>query len=387
MDRRQFIGSVSKAGGGLLLASHFPGVINALSSDKQNTKLGIALVGLGGYAANQLAPALLETKYCYLAGIVTGTPEKEQEWSKKYNIPANNIYNYKNFDSIAKNKSIDIVYVVLPNSMHAEYTIRAARAGKHVISEKPMATSVEDCKKMIDACNMAGKKLSVGYRLYFDPFNRKMMELGQFQKFGKLLQISAGFAFNLRDPHAWRINKKLAGGGPLMDLGIYCLEGTIYTSGELPTQVTAKNTTKNKDFFKEVEGSLEWEMQFPSGLTSKCKTSYEDSYNYLNARAQEGTFRLTPAYNYGGIKGETPEGPMDLPRVNQQALQMDNFAMSIKEDRPSIVPGELGLRDVYIMEKIYEAAQTGKAVTLKNMPDYLYQYKPLARVNTSSIIG
>ena len=387
MDRRQFIGSVSKAGGGLLLASHFPGIINALNSDKQNGKLGVALVGLGGYATSELAPALLETKNCYLAGIVTGTPAKEQVWAKKYNISAKNIYNYNNFDSIAKNKSIDIVYVVLPNSMHAEYTIRAARAGKHVISEKPMATSVEDCKNMIEACSKAEKKLSIGYRLYFEPFNRKMMELGQLEQYGKLLQISAGHAYNADNPNVWRMNKKLAGGGPLMDLGIYCLEGALYTAGELPTYVTAKNTTKNKDFFKEVEGTLEWEMQFPSGLISKCKTSYEDKYNYLNARAQKGNFRLTPAYTYGGLKGETPEGPMDLPHVNQQALQMDNFAQCIKENKPSIVPGEMGLRDVYIMEKIYEASETGKTVTLKNVPDYLYKFKPLALVNTSSIIG
>ncbi len=371
MKRRQFLGSLIATGGGLAIASSLPSILNAASVQKGKGKLGVALVGLGNYSAGQLAPALQQTEHCYLAGIVTGTPEKEKQWAEKYNIPLSNIYNYNNFDSIANNKDIDIVYVVLPNSMHAEYTIRAALAGKHVICEKPMANNVEDCQKMIDACNKAGKKLSIGYRLYFDPFHKKMMELGQQQVYGKLTQLSSGFAFVLRDPKAWRINKDLAGGGPLVDLGIYSIEGSIYTAGELPVSITAKNTTNNTDFFKQVEGSLEWEMTFPSGYSSKCFTSYEDRANYLKAEAEKGTFELSSAFSYGGIQGKTPEGPMNLVAVNQQALQMDDFALCIKQDKATIVPGELGMRDVYLIEKIYEAAETGRPVMLHDMPQFL----------------
>ena len=373
MKRRQFLGNLVKAGGGLVIASSFTSVFASIKSSKPEGKLGVALVGLGSYSAGQLAPALLQTQYCYLAGIVTGTPAKEQQWAQKYNIPQTSIYNYQNFDSILTNKDIDIVYVVLPNSMHAEYTIRAAQAGKHVICEKPMANSVEDCQKMINACNKAGKKLSIGYRLYFDPFHKKMMELGQHQAYGKLNQLTSGFAFYMRNPNAWRINKELAGGGPLVDLGIYSIEGSIYTAGELPVKITAKNTTKNNDFFKQVEGSLEWEMQFPSGYSSKCITSYEDNGNYLKAEAEKGTFELSSAFSYGGIQGKTPEGSMSLKAVNQQALQMDDFAQCIKQDKATIVPGELGMRDVYLIRKIYEAAETGKPVLLKDMPQYLYK--------------
>ena len=121
-----------------------------------NKKLGVALVGLGTYAAGQLAPALQQTVHCYLAGIVTGTPSKAAAWKEKYNIPDKNIYSYDNFDTIKDNPDIDIVYVVLPNSMHAAYTIRAAQAGKHVICEKPMALTVADCDAMIAACKKAG---------------------------------------------------------------------------------------------------------------------------------------------------------------------------------------------------------------------------------------
>jgi predicted dehydrogenase len=373
MKRRQFLGSIIATGGGLIMASSFPTILNAATVQKGKGKLGIALVGLGNYSAGQLAPALLQTEHCYLAGIVTGTPEKEQDWAKKYNIPLGNIYNYRNFDSIANNKDIDIVYVVLPNSMHAEYTIRAAQAGKHVICEKPMANNEEDCKKMISACKQAGKKLSIGYRVYFDPFHNKMMKLGQRQMYGKLTHLSSGFAFYIKNPNVWRMNKELAGGGPLVDLGIYSIEGSIYTSGELPVSITAKNITKNKDFFKQVEGSLEWEMLFPSGYSSKCYTSYEDDANYLKAEAEKGTFELSPAFSYDGIQGKTPEGSMNLIAVNQQALQMDDFALCVKQDRATKVPGELGMRDVYIIRKIYEAAETGKPVTLKDMPQYLYK--------------
>lgn len=373
MKRRQFLGNIIKVGGGVIIASNFSSVFASIKSSRADGKLGVALVGLGRYSSGQLAPALQQTKHCYLAGIVTGTPGKEQDWAKRYNIPAGNIYNYKNFDTIASNKDIDIVYVVLPNSMHAEYVIRAAQAGKHVICEKPMANSVEECQMMINACSQAGKKLSIGYRLYFDPFHRKMMELGQHQVYGKINQMTSGFSFMMRDPNEWRINKKLSGGGPLVDLGVYSVEGSIYTAGELPVKVTARNTTKNKDFFKEVEGSMEFELTFPSGYTSKCTTSYENFANSLKIEAEKGSFELFSAFSYGGIQGKTPEGPMNLKPVNQQALQMDAFAQSVLENKPSIVPGELGMRDVFIIRKIYEAMETGKAVSLQGIPSYNYK--------------
>ena len=373
MKRRKFISRTLYAGGGMFVSSLMSFSEYHIGSSGQNKKLGVALVGLGSYSSGQLAPALRETQHCYLAGIVTGTPSKENVWAGKYNIPGKNIYNYHNFDKIAGNKDIDIVYVVLPNNMHAEYTIRAAEAGKHVICEKPMAISSEECRNMIAACNKAGKKLSIGYRLHFDPYHLKMMELGQHKVYGKLNDITGGHAFVLRDPNAWRLDKKMAGGGPLMDLGIYSVQSSIYISGELPVQISARNTTKDRDFFKDIEGSLEWEMQFPSGLRVHRKTSYEERYNYIKVEAEKGIFELNPAYSYGGLKGKTPDGPLQFPEVNQQALQMDAFALAVKQDKQSIVPGEMGLRDLTIMEKIYEAADTGKSVTLKDLTRILHK--------------
>lgn len=329
-------------------------------------KLGIALVGLGNYANGQLAPALQETEKCYLAGIVTRTPSKAEEWKKKYNIPDKNIYNYENYDEIADNPDIDIIYVVLPNSMHPEYTIRAAKAGKHVISEKPMATSVEDCQRMIDACKENNVKLSIGYRLHFEPHNQRVMELGQQQVFGKVNSVSGANSFVINDPSRWRLDKELAGGGPLMDVGIYVVQGACYTLGEDPVAVTAEFGKVTKpELFDEVEQSIQWKMEFPSGVVAECSTSYAENASFLRGEAENGWWELSPAYGYSGIKGETSEGPMDYPQVNQQARQMDAFADCIINNKESRVPGEMGLRDVRIMMAIYEAAEKGKRISLK----------------------
>lgn len=327
-------------------------------------KLGIALVGLGRYATGQLAPALQETKLCKLSGIVTGTPRKEKIWAQKYGIPEKNIYNYQTYDQIADNEDIDIIYVVLPNNMHAEYTVRAAEAGKHVISEKPMATSVEDCQRMIDACNKADRKLSIGYRLHFEPHNEELMRLGRNEVFGPVQKISGAHSFPLNDPTAWRRDKEMAGGGPLMDVGIYVVQASVYTLGKLPTSVKAWDVTQNPESFTDVEGTIKWDLHFPDEVVAHGRSSYEEGANNFRMEATDGWAELQPAYSYGGIQGMTSEGAMDFPEVNQQALQMDDFARCIMEDEPSIVPGEMGKRDMIIIEGIYESAETKSEVPL-----------------------
>lgn len=370
MKRRPFIKQLLTISGGTLLASQLP-LLYGFNKSTGGKKLGVALVGLGNYSRGQLGPSLLETEHCYLAGIVTGTKEKEAIWAKKYNIKKENIYNYNNFDSIAKNNEIDIVYVVLPNSMHAEYTIRAAKAGKHVICEKPMATSAEDCKKMIAASKKAGKKLSIGYRLHYDPFNDQMIRLGQSRKYGKM-NMESTFSFKMGNLNQWRAKKEFAGGGPIMDLGVYCIQGCIYTFGETPTSVWAKNTTKNPDDWSEIEGSIEWELTFPSGK-AYCTTSYENDYvDFLVANTDKGELKLEPAFVYGGLKGTTPDGPMTVKPINQQAAQMDAFALDVLNNTPSLVPGEMGLRDCFIIDKIHESiANGGKKVSLEGIPEIL----------------
>ena len=340
---------------------------NQRSTSKK--KMGIALVGLGGYSKDQLAPALQETQNCYLAGIVTGTPSKAEAWKKKYSIPDKNIYNYQNFDEIADNPDIDIIYIVLPNSMHPEYTMRAAKAKKHVICEKPMATTAADAQRMLEACRENNVKLAIGYRLHFEPFNKRVMELGQQQVFGNVQSIEARNSQDMTDgsPDVWRLDKELSGGGPLMDVGIYCVQGACYTLGKTPVAVTATfGEITHPAYFKNgVEQSISWKMEFDDGVVASCSSSYAENENMLAGKAENGWWRVNPAYAYEGKKGETSEGKMEYPNVYEQVHQMDSQAQSFRNNQESITPGEMGLRDMKILEAIYESARNnGKRVAI-----------------------
>jgi predicted dehydrogenase len=359
-NRRKFIRSASYGAAALALAP----ALNALGScapDQQKKKLGIALVGLGGYSTGQLGPALQQTRNCYLAGVVTGTPEKAESWSAKYNIPKENIYNYSNFDDIANNKAIDIVYVVLPVSMHKDFTIRAAKAGKHVICEKPMALNAADCSEMIDACKKAKRMLSIGYRLHFEPHNIEVMRLGQKQVFGKLTAIDSGNGFSWgRGADSWRLKKAMSGGGALMDMGIYAIQAARYTTGKEPLYVTATEEKSNLQLFKEVDDTIRWQLEFPQELIAKGMSSYSQNISFLKVNAENGSFGLSPAYGYGGIAGTTSKGPMDFPQINQQAAQMDDFAQCVQLGKQTRVPGEEGLRDMKVIDAIYRSIASGK---------------------------
>ncbi|GAA4738492.1 Gfo/Idh/MocA family protein [Flavisolibacter ginsenosidimutans] len=327
-------------------------------------KLGIALVGLGSYSEGQLAPALQQTKHCYLAGIVTGSSDKAAQWKTKYNLPANACYTYETFDRIKEDSNVDIVYVVLPNALHAEYVVRAAQAGKHVICEKPMAVTVEECDRMIAACKEAGKMLSVGYRLHFEPHNKEAMRIGQQKVFGDVKWIEA--EHGLSEATGWRLKKALAGGGPLMDVGIYCVQAARYLTGLEPVAVTAQEGFKHHpEKFNGIEESITWQMEMPDGIVAKCTSSYSEKQNRLLVEAERGWLELSPAYSYAGIEGRTAEGKMDFAQVNQQALQMDDFALCVKEGKPSPVSGEEGRQDVKILQAIYRAMHTGERAVIE----------------------
>lgn len=363
-SRRKFLKTLTIGVGGVVLTSPLISEAAAGIPQEQSEKMGIALVGLGRYSTNQLAPALQETENCRLAGIVTGSPAKAEAWKKKYNIPDKNIYNYDNFDEIVNNDDIDIVYVVLPIALHAEFTIRAAEAKKHVICEKPMATTAEEAQRMVDACNANGVKLAIGYRLHFEPFNQRVMELGQNEIFGKVKGIKAADSSDMTGDSldVWRLDRERAGGGPLMDLGIYCVQGAVYTMGKKPIAVRAEfGEVTHPAYFRDVEQSVKWEMEFEGGVVAECETSYADpeEKKLLSAEAENGWWKLDPAYSYEGKKGETSEGKMDFPNVYEQVRQMDSQAESFRKNQESIVPGEMGVRDMKIIMAIYESARNG----------------------------
>ncbi|EMI18387.1 oxidoreductase domain-containing protein [Rhodopirellula maiorica SM1] len=355
LSRRTMLGSTAA-----LTASTLLSQANARAADEKTT-VNFALVGLGSLSTNQIAPALQKTKHAKLAGIVTGTPEKEKIWADKYSIKPENIYNYENFDKIAANDNIDVVYIVLPNGMHKEFTVRGANAGKHVLCEKPMANSSADCREMIAACKQNNRKLAVGYRCQFEPHHLYCRETVQSGKYGPLHAIEAGFGFKIGDPNQWRLKADLAGGGALMDVGIYALQACRFLTGEEPVAVTAQETKMNPKKFAEVDETITWTMTMPSGVNCYCSTSYAfNGINRFNAYGQSGWLGLDPAYSYKGIKGESKDGPIQFDQIDQFAAEMDAFAKCILEDRQSSVSGEEGLRDLLAIEAIYESIQSGK---------------------------
>lgn len=335
--------------------------LEPLPSMKQ---LGVALVGLGEYSKTQLAPALLQTKFCKLSGLITDDPTDTQEWKNRYKIPDNNIYSYDDFDNISSNADIDIVYVTVPNALHKECVIRAAKAGKHVICEKPMAITIEECDEMIAACSKAGKLLGIGYRLHYEPHNRHAAKTGQEEIFGPLTYIHTQHGRAGID--GWRLDKKMAGGGPLMDLGVYCIQAARYVTGDEPVAVQVMEQRGHDPHNPDsVETFLAWEMQMPGGLVVKAETSYENEMDLLNIKGEHGWLELSPAFAYNGINGKSATGFLHLPEVNQQALMLDDFALSVLNNKPASLPGELGRQDVKIIRAIYESMRSGKRVDIQ----------------------
>ncbi len=361
INRRKFISRTAAGIAGLTLSQHaFAGII----IPQRKEKLGVALVGLGYYSTDLLAPALQLTRHCSLVGIVTGTPSKAEKWKQTYNIPDKNIYNYQNFDSIANNPDIDVIYIVLPPSMHAEYSIRAAKAGKHVWCEKPMAPSVAECKNMIDACTKNKVKLSIGYRMHHEPNTQKIIQFRKDLAYGKIVKVeaSAGY-FDPRTDH-WK-QKKSMGGGVMGDMGVYPLNATRYVTGLEPIAVTATASTTRPEIYKEVEETMNFELEFPGGATATCVASFGKGMNNLQVNCSKGWYKLNPFQAYSGIDGVTSDGvKLNASIPNQQALQMDDDALAIMNNTPVLVPGEVGLKDTIVVEAIYKSVASKSKVKI-----------------------
>jgi glucose-fructose oxidoreductase len=365
ISRRKFIRNSSLATaatwalGGRLWAADAPPTTTPAK------KLGVALVGLGGYATGELRPALAQTQWCKLMGVVTRRPEVGAQWAKEVGFPAQNVYNYDTMAKMADNPDIDIVYVVTPNGLHAEHVIKAAKAGKHVICEKPMANTVAECDAMLAACRDAKRTLSIGYRLHFDPYHKEMVRLATDPNFGPFTKLSGENGFTLNGDQ-WRIHHPLSGGGPLMDMGIYVVHAACMAANANPIAVTAKEHPKTRpNIFVDVEEALDWTMEFPGGAVATCQTSYVKNFGHFHAEGAKGWIDFPSAFGYSGIRMNTSNGPVTFPPIFQQAAHMDGIAQAILDKKDSPVPGELGRRDMVIIEGIYRAAASGQRVELK----------------------
>lgn len=362
-SRRETIKLLAVTGASLFFS---PNILWSTTT-RQKEKLGVALVGLGYYSTDLLAPALQQTKHCYLAGIVTGTPAKAEAWKKKYNLPDKNIYNYGNFDGIANNPDIDVVYVVLPPSMHHEYSIRAANAGKHVWCEKPMALTAQECQEMIDACRKNKKTLAIGYRLQHEPNTQAYRRIVKEKQLGNVVKLNCAAGYRENRTDHWK-QKKEMGGGVLYDMGVYSIQGARLGTGMEPVAVvSAQTSTTRPEIYKNgLDETTVATLEFPGGVMADIKTSFAENVNFLHITCQKGEIKMEPYQSYAGVKGVSPLGEINHPYSVpwQQAKQMDDDALAIIQGKPMLVPGEEGLRDIRIVEAIYKSAGSGQRVKL-----------------------
>ncbi|MCR9062554.1 MAG: Gfo/Idh/MocA family oxidoreductase [Cytophagales bacterium] len=340
------------------VAAFSPNVLLAATRAPKQ-KLGVALVGLGYYSKDLIAPALLNTKHCELKGIVTGSPEKIPVWQEKYGIADKNVYNYNNYDSIANNPDIDVIYVILPPSMHKEYTVRGAETGKYMWCEKPMAPSVADCQAMIDACNKNKVGLSIGYRCQHDPNIQAYQKVMREQKFGKVKMVnSAAGYFDGRTNH-WK-QKKAMGGGVMGDMGVYAIQGARLSTGEEPISVKAHLSTTRPEIYHEVEETATYVLEFPSGAMATCQSSFGINMNHLQVNYEKGWLKMEPQTGYGGNRGSMSDGTTIYTQVDrQQPMQLDDDALAIKNKKPYLCPGEEGLRDIRVVEAVLKSGANG----------------------------
>ncbi|HKB43671.1 MAG TPA: Gfo/Idh/MocA family oxidoreductase [Chitinophagaceae bacterium] len=330
--------------------------------------LRVAIMGLGSYGT-RVAEAMQSCTKAKLVGVISGTPSKITDWQSKYNIPEKNCYNYENFDAIKNNPDIDAVYVITPNGLHHDGVIRVAKAGKHVICEKPMALNAKQGQEMIDACKKANVKLLVGYRMHFEPKTLEIIRMRKDGELGKILFFQGLSGFRIGDPTQWRLNKQLSGGGSMMDIGIYSINGSRYMIGEEPVWVTAEETKTDPVKFKEgVDETIQFQLGFPGGAVASCLSTYTmNNLDRFFLNAEKGFAELLPATGYGPIKGHTNKGELDYPHVTHQTVQMDEMSGIILQGKQPIVPvdGEEALKDLKIIDAIYLATKTEKKVDLK----------------------
>ena len=342
--------------------------------DPPAQRVGFAIVGLGHLALGQILPAFGKTKYCRPAALVSGDRSKAGRIAAQYGIKESSISDYKSFDDIASNPDVQVIYIVLPNSMHAEYVVRGSKSGKHILCEKPMATSSADCERMIASCKTANMELMIAYRQQYEPMNRAIAKMVRDRRLGALRSLVATNAQNQGDPSQWRQKIALSGGGCLPDVGIYCLNAARFLSGEEPSEVWGTLHQPTDDpRFREVEESCSFLMKFPSGLIAACSSGYGAHRSQgLRLEGDQGWAELNPAFSYTGLvlrtstvqDGHDVVSEPSIEAVDQFATEMDHMAFCVRNSQRPHTPGEEGLQDQRIIEAIYESARSGKSASL-----------------------
>jgi predicted dehydrogenase len=338
---------------------------------RTSKQIGYAVVGLGRISEVAVLPAFSQCEKSRLIAVVSGDARKARRLGKRFG--AGKSYTYDQLEECLADPLVQAVYIATNNSTHAEFTMAAAEAGKHVLCEKPMAPSVKLCQKMIDSCRAHCVKLMIAYRKYLEPASIEFKRLVRSGRLGRLKIIHTAFTFYFPagQTRHWHMDRQLSGGGALVDVGVYCVNTVRWLLDQEPMEATAYSWTVDPHRFVEVEESISFQLKFPEGILMEASASFGAAQcSFIQVMGEKGWAALNPAYAFdeerrifGKIGGKWFEKKFEP--MEEFHLELDHLAECIQQDKNPLPDGEAGKRDVAVMEAIYEAARRGKEVAVR----------------------
>ena len=335
-------------------------------SKRGRRKIGYAVAGLGHIAQTAVLPAFAHAKNSRLVALLSDDEEKREKLSRKYRCDA---YSYDQYDECLRRDDVDAVYIALPNTLHAEYTARAAQAGAHVLCEKPMATSESDCRRMMTACDDAGVRLMIAYRLHFEPANLEAVKLVTSGRLGDARFFSSDFSYQVK-PENIRTQAE-TGGGVLWDIGIYCINAARYLFRAEPTEV-AGFVARDADrrFDRGVEPAMSCLLRFGDEQLATFNVSFQAAptatYRLVGTR---GDVCLDQAYEYQGerelvVTIDDRSRTRNFTKSDQFGPELVYFSDCVQRDAEPEPSGEEGLADVRVIEALLRSAHDDRPVRL-----------------------
>jgi predicted dehydrogenase len=333
-------------------------------------RVGYAVVGLGSISEVAVLPAFRNSKKSKLVALVSHDKRRAEQLGAKFGVGNENCFAYEDYDRCLSNPAIDAVFIASVNGAHAEQTIRAAAAGKHVLCEKPMANTVEDCRRMVDACRSNRVQLMTAYRKYFEPGSVALKKLVKSGKLGRIRHIFSVYT-EIVDPNkTWQLNQKRAGGGSLMDIGIYCVSTMRWVAGSTPIDATAHIWTDDPKRFSEVEDSIAFRLTHPDGLVCQGASSYSAAAaSFIQVHGEKGWAALNPAFAFeeerrlfGKIRARWFEQRFKV--IDEFVLELDAFSDCLRRGRNPEPDGMEGLRDIATIQAIYRSAREQRTVPI-----------------------
>lgn len=334
-------------------------------------RVGYAVVGLGFISETSVLPAFRYSKKCKLVALVSHDPKRAKQLGARFGVDTKNCYGYENYDQCIDNPEVEAVFVASINGEHAEQTVRAAEAGKHVLCEKPLGNTVDECRRMIKACRENDVRLMTAYRKYFEPGSVALKKLIATGKLGRLRHMFSTYT-EVVDPAKvrWQLNRKLAGGGSLMDIGVYCVNTMRWLAGTNPIDATGRSWTDDPKRFADVEDSIAFHLTHPGGLVCQGTSSYSSrAASFVQVHGDKGWAALNPAFAFeeerrlfGKIQGKWFEQKFKV--MDEFVLELDHFSDCIRRQRDPKSDGVEGLRDIATIEAIYRSVRENRTVAV-----------------------